>query len=254
MKADQSDLTNADLEDAAGRIFKLECASGRGLYYQLACSEPEARELAAIGRRPPPGLRLYKYGSRSVVGAYELESGLKVCLKYYFPKRFYKHLSYGLAGSRCQRSWLAALAFAQAGIPTPVPLATIEWKRCGGVWLDQAFLATRQAQGIPLSAFAAAHRAERSRLKRIARKLRGYFSMMAGHRMVHGDLKATNILVDENDELSFIDLDAFQVVKTSSRWNGLRRRDERVFAQNWSADPGLADVFGGAFAEEAGSG
>lgn len=229
---------------------ELECLPGRGRYHRANCSEAEARELLAIAKRPPPGMRIYKYGSRSVVGAFGLTSGLQVCLKYYFPNRFYKHVSYGFGGSRCRRSWLAALAFARAGIPTPAPLAVLEWKKFGGVWLDQAFLATRQAEGISLAEFARTHRADRDRLERIAGKLREYFSTMANHRIVHGDLKATNILVDETDRISFIDLDAFSLVTSSSRWKKLREKDARIFAENWKNDPNLADTFHAVFRRE----
>lgn len=220
---------------------------GEGRYHPPNCSDAEMEELAGIASRPPPGLQLYKYGSRSVVGSYGLQSGSRVCLKYYFPRRFYKHLTYGIGGSRCFASWIAALAFGRAGIPTAAPLAMIDWKKMGGLWLEQAFLATRQAEGVSLSVFAETHRSDPGRLEKVAAALRRSFSIMAQHRIIHGDLKATNILVDEHDQITFVDLDAAAFLDSAARWKELRAKDERIFADNWRQQPVAAAAFRAVF-------
>lgn len=170
-----------------------------------------------------------------------------VCVKYYFPKHLIKNIRYGVLGSRCHQSWKAALAFNRYGIPTPAPLVIIERKRFARSWLEYSFLATRKARGIPLRDLVAAHDPAEARLERIAYNLRQAFAKMAHHRIVHGDLKATNILVDEGDNICFVDLDAAAVINSPHTWKRLRARDERIFSANWQKGTRAAEVFAALF-------
>ncbi|RYD46922.1 MAG: hypothetical protein EOP85_06465 [Verrucomicrobiaceae bacterium] len=204
-----------------------------------------AQNLATIAARPPSGMTIYKYGTRSLVGSYPLEEFGPVVLKYYFPKSLVKRLSYGLLGSRAERSWRAAHAFRFVGIPTPAPLFLKERRTLGGLLLDQAFLVTRQAPGIPLSLWVERHPGELDRLRRIADAIGSALSIMARHRITHGDLKASNIIVDSDnaDAISFIDLDAVEILSTPAAWSAARAKDEKRLLANWRDLPKVFEIF-----------
>jgi hypothetical protein len=213
----------------------------------LSCSTSQTEELMGIAARPPRGLSLLKYGSRSVVGTYILRDGTRTVLKYYYPKSLLKHIGHGMGGSRCERSWLAALGFQYLGLPTPPALITAEWRRIGGIWLEKSFLATHEAGGIALDTWVTLHQHDIRRLDAMARQLRECFLRMARVRTCHGDLKASNIIVDESDALSFVDLDAVRFLAPPSQWRNLRRRDERIFNDNWLRHPAAERAFAHVF-------
>jgi len=204
------------------------------------------RWLPEASARIPAGLTILKFGSRAIVGSYPIE-GEPVVLKYYEPASFTKHLTYGMLGSRCHRSWIAGLAFGFLGIPTPAPLMISEWKSLGGLWLSRSFLATRHAAGLPLAKFAAGLAADDPLLHRVAASLREAFSIMAGQRAVHGDLKENNIIVAADGSISFIDLDATAFLLPEKEWKRQWDRDRRRFLKNWNDTPHLAAVFRNVF-------
>lgn len=220
---------------------------GAGFRNTLACSSGHAEELAKFAARPPAGMVLYKYGSRSVVGTIELADATPVVLKYYYPKGLIKHLSYGIGGSRCLRSWSAALAFEYLGLPTPPALSVAEWHSLGGAWLRKSFLVTGQAAGITLEQWLRQNQENPTRLESMAEQLRGIFARMAAYRISHGDLKATNILVAANDSVSLVDLDATEFLSPLREWPGRRQRDARIFAENWNPQSPAAKIFASVF-------
>lgn len=230
-----------------GPVRALDCGSSVALVNTLSCPEDHAVELGKLAGRPLAGMRLYKFGSRSIVGSYVLEDGEEVVLKYYYPKYVYKHFTHGMFGSRCMRSWLSALAFQRLGIPTPAPLMLVERLRLGGMWLEKSFLATGQAKGVTLKDWVEAHGEDGERLVRMAGRLGKWFGLMGRFRIAHGDLKATNLIVDENDEVSFVDLDAVEVLAAVGKWEALRERDVRIFQGNWKRRPQIAAAFSGVF-------
>ncbi len=204
------------------------------------------QDLIATASRIPAGLTILKFGSRAIVGSYPV-AGEPVVLKYYEPANFTKHLTYGMLGSRCHRSWVAGLAFGFLGIPTPAPLVIAEWKSLGGLWLSRSFLATRHAVGVPLAEFAARLAADDPLLHQVAASLRKAFATLAAHRAVHGDLKENNIIVAPDGSISFIDLDATSFLLPEKEWKPLWDRDRRRFLKNWNNTPHLAAPFRNVF-------
>jgi tRNA A-37 threonylcarbamoyl transferase component Bud32 len=226
------------------------CGTSGGQADAGLLSADEVHELAELARRPPPGMVICKFGSRSLVGAYKLRSDRKIILKYYHPTGVMKRLTYGLRGSRCHRSWIAALGMRHAGLPTPAPLALAEWTV--GCWWNRGFLATALAEGITLSEWVAARHGDVAALRSMAETLRDIFGIMASGRIVHGDLKATNLIVDVSDRPALVDLDAVSFSVPMGQWEKLRVRDQRIFESNWrNSPPEVAGVFTGLFTANA---
>lgn len=218
-------------------------SGGRG--WIVPCADGEAAAIRHAASRPPAGMSICKFGSRSVVGRYHAGAG-ELSLKYYYPRSLTKSVTYGILGSRALTSWTAAHALGFAGIPTAAPLALLEW-RTAGFLLRKSLLVTRHVAGTPLNEFAKEHEEDEARLSSVAARLREAFSAMARLRIAHGDLKATNILVDDDDRIAFIDLDATTILTPEKRWPARRDRDIRLFRGNWSHLPRAAGIFADVF-------
>ncbi|MDF3059538.1 MAG: Protein kinaselike [Rariglobus sp.] len=206
------------------------------------CDAGQQAELTRVAVRPPAGMVLCKYGSRSVVGTIAVGNRQAV-LKYYYPRNWLKQLTYGLVGSRARRSWKTGLELLRLGVATAEPLAFFEWKSLGGWVLDRSFLAMRHVEGTDLKTFARSHPEDTVRLTAVAANLRSAFAVMTRNRVAHGDLKATNIIVGEDHSVTFIDLDATTIHASPSAWPGLRARDEALFFDNWKRQPCAAEAF-----------
>lgn len=201
--------------------------------------------LAGIALRPPPKMVIYKFGSRSVVGSYTLENKDQVVLKYYFPKTIPKQFAYGFLGSRAEKSWIAAHVFHRLGIPTPAPLYFLERKTLAGLRIHLSFLATRLADGISLEQFVKLYGQDTERLTRAAISLKNSFTIMASHRISHGDLKGSNLIINEGDVdmVSFIDLDAVKIGSSQKEWEVAWKKDRERFFANWKSQPVALGVF-----------
>ena len=198
-------------------------------------TEEEKEELTKLSKNRPPDLNLFKDGSRSKVGSYQLKSGREVILKYYYPTHIIKKLRNRLTGSRCQRSWIAANGFAHLGIPTPPVLAIAEFHQLG-LFNSMSFLATDRFQGVQLRLL------KESRYPRIAPALKSAFQTMADFRLVHGDLKNANILVNEENEITFVDLDATRFNLSEKSWEQAQTHDRKRFHKNWKDNPYAASI------------
>jgi len=202
------------------------------------CNPTQANELKKITLTPPSKFVICKDGSRSLVGKYNLSDGTECVLKYYYPKNLAKKINYGLRGSRCMRSWIAARAFELLKIPTAGAMMIHEEKRAAGIMLKQSFLACQLAPGIPLH-----HVTDEASLREVAAQLKETFSTMATYRISHGDLKANNIIVDINNRARFIDLDGATLLAPENKWLSLWERDRNRFLRNWPENSPAHQLF-----------
>ncbi|MFT6180157.1 MAG: tRNA A-37 threonylcarbamoyl transferase component Bud32 [Paracoccaceae bacterium] len=192
--------------------------------------DDEKKELAALSQKMPTDLEIMKNGSRSQVGGYQLTSGREVVLKYYFPKNLIKKLGNRFRQTRCRRSWIAAHGLTHLKVPTPAALAIAEHYRFS-LSNSMSFLATDRAPGTQLRNLKA------DRIAKLIPALRSAFAAMARFHIAHGDLKATNIIVNAEDQISFIDLDATRFHLRGKSWAQAQTYDQERFLRNWKDDP-----------------
>lgn len=201
--------------------------------------------LLALLQRPQelwhPEGTILKPGSRSTVTRLTLGHESFV-IKQYKALRFHRRLRYALTRSRARQSWENGQVMARLGIPVARPLAILEETSCA--------IPGRSIVLMPFqtgTALSEEHLPDLPDLPAIAAKLHQAFSLMRTHRITHGDLKASNILIDENNDPHFIDLDASLLHRSPASFEKDRAKDEARFAKNWDSNPALAQAMAGVF-------
>ncbi|MEI6126492.1 MAG: lipopolysaccharide kinase InaA family protein [Pseudomonadota bacterium] len=142
----------------------------------------------------PPGIHLKRYN----------EKGIWFILKNFF------------RSSRAKRVWHAANSLLAREIPTPEPLMYLEKRTCRV--LAKSYVVTRMiAQAKDLGAFAMTDFTRLTRRQKLSaiRILAGQIRKMHDRGVRHGDLKAKNILVQQEAgkalQIFFVDLDAAEI-------------------------------------------
>lgn len=108
-------------------------------------------------------------------------------------------VKYGFVGSRAERSWHAARWLLEAGVAVPRPIAWIECFEKG--FPTASFFVMEYVVATPATDWIQSHP------ERLWQKIESLLEALAQARLVHGDLKLPNILVDQ-ERLCIIDLDS----------------------------------------------
>lgn len=152
----------------------------------------------------------------------------KVVIKRYNIKGLGHALSRAWRPSRAWHSWREGHRLRFLGIPTPRPLALLEQRY--GPWRGQAWLITEYNTGATLSDRLGSTPSEED----VAR-VRDLFAQLVEARISHGDLKAKNLLWDEQGPC-LIDLDAMRQHKSSAGFRRAWSKDRSRFLRNWACD------------------
>jgi tRNA A-37 threonylcarbamoyl transferase component Bud32 len=184
------------------------------------------------------GLRL-KSGNTCTVQAIEFGEKSYI-LKRYNRKPFVTQLRRSLFSSRARRSWSNACIMNLAFIPTAMPVAFLE---IGNFPRNMAYLLMERIDGELLPEYVARFREDDLLMKSLVQKVGGVWDSLARLRAVHGDLKATNLIVSSTGEVYLFDLDSLCVGLSNRAYQRGRKKDMRRFLQNWASDPQLAEVF-----------
>ncbi|MBK6677639.1 MAG: hypothetical protein IPG52_12760 [Rhodocyclaceae bacterium] len=208
---------------------RIQVESGGGRF--VAMARDEADFLAPIVADPDrwlaTGISL-KQGNTATLALIEHE-GRKLVVKRYNIKGPGHALSRCWRRSRAWHSWLAGHRLRFLGIATPRPLALIE--RRFGPLRGRAWLIVEHCAGPSL--------AERPPAAAQPKPVVDLFARLAAARVSHGDMKATNLLWNDDDRISLIDLDAMRQHRGAASYRRAWRKDRERLLRNWPADPDL---------------
>jgi len=172
---------------------------------------------------------LLKDGNSTTVVRAEV-AGKQVVIKRYNIKNKVHFLRRCLRPTRAAVSWRNANLLAFMGIATAKPLGFIE-NRVAGLRQNAYFICEYTAGEELLSAYQQrdADEAELEQLRRL-------FSYLEQAKVSHGDLKASNFLINDKGKIYLIDLDAMKQHPCQPSFEKALEKDKRRFMANWSGE------------------
>ncbi|MGD9984437.1 MAG: lipopolysaccharide kinase InaA family protein [Porticoccaceae bacterium] len=158
-------------------------------------------------------------------------AGSALVVKRYNIKHRRHGLGRALRRSRAWISWRNANMLALLGVATPQPLALLEHRF--GPLRRTAYLISAYSPGVPLQDWVR-QRGEAVVPDWLDCALRDILAALGTARISHGDLKASNFLVeDAARRVQLIDLDAMRLHRCGRRFRRARHRDLARFLDNW---------------------
>jgi len=151
--------------------------------------------------------RILKEGRTSYVSSLRW-NGRDVVIKRYNHKGFIHSLRHTIKRSRAHRGWLHAHRLRMLKIATPRPLAYIEQRKGSLLW--KSYLITEYVKGQKLYDFLRDSKIGQEERSRVTGKVKELLNKLGEHRITHGDLKHSNILITEDGPV-LTDLDGMQV-------------------------------------------
>lgn len=177
-------------------------------------------EALAAWLRDPASLALIKEGSR--VSVYGNDQWI---VKHYRESGPKTRLRRALFKTRADISWVMGWTWALLGVPTPRP--AMLRRRADG---EAVIAFPRLAGTLALSTLM---EEQRERARRVAPHVELWLKRLGETGFWHGDAKAQNILVDDQDRVHFIDLDGAGFSGVGRRRARRQARDLKRFKRNW---------------------
>lgn len=184
---------------------------------------------------------MVKAGDRTTIVT--LKDGARdFCLKRFNAKGPLHTITHFPLRSRAAWNRINAASLEALEIATPRVHATVEERFAR--WLRRrSFLLTDWIEGLSLDAWAGEADPESSRFAHVADQFASAWVALGGARLRHGDMKATNFLVDADDRLWFVDLDGMRRYAPGPLLRRARQRDLARFFRNWQDAPEVAQAF-----------
>jgi tRNA A-37 threonylcarbamoyl transferase component Bud32 len=136
--------------------------------------------------------------------------------------------------SRANNAWNASAAFTEAGIAVPAALMYME-RRIGLLRFDSFFVYQAIDGDSLLEVLPSVGRIEQAAL---IEQLASLFSKLRANHLVHGDMKATNLLV-VGGQVVIIDLDV--AGRCKHLFSRAHARDQKRFLKNWIGNESLSE-------------
>lgn len=182
---------------------------------------------------------LLKNGRTSTVIKTNLNNQYMV-IKRYNIKNSWHGLRRCLRPTRAATSWRLAHYLCLMGVPTAKPIAFIEG-RCFGLRTKSYFVMDYIA-GPHLGDYFATADLKDAKTLLVVKKVIELINNLTKLRLVHGDLKMTNILV-QHDQPVLIDLDGMREYKKSLGLEKAAQGEWQRFLMNWDHQPEVKALF-----------
>ena len=157
-------------------------------------------------------------------------AGRAIVVKRYNPKPIFYRIRHILHMSRAMRSWSNGIVMNQLDVPTVVPLAVVEESNCG--LLERAYFLMEHFEGESISDYLNQKENDEVEFERAVSGLSRLFARLRQFRVVHGDFKAKNILINESG-LRLIDTDGSRFLVNRRRFTLKFQSDFKRFLSNW---------------------
>jgi len=219
---------------------EFECKKDEG-WKMLSCRDMDASLKLKMFSDPDQFFieeRLIKNGNTcSVVEI--CEGGRRYILKRYNQKSLLYRLSHALITPRALSSWSNGHVLRLFGVPTPRPVACLLLKSAG--MLKLGYLLMEKVDAITLADV------DTEKLSEASQKIPSGFAKIWSELEVlnatHGDMKATNFMVDTEDEVSLIDLDSLLFHQSKKKMQRRQQKDLKRFMKNWEGNPVVQAAF-----------
>lgn len=154
-------------------------------------------------------------------------AGDDIIIKRYNARSAWHRVKRALRQSRAQRCWLMSQRFHQVGLHVAQPLAMVE--RRWGPFCSDAYFIAENVSGEELLAWLPQQTVAVQ--TQVSQQMQRVFALFQAHRLSHGDMKATNLLWQQ-DRVVMLDLDAAHAHQSHWFWLRCFRRDQKRFARN----------------------
>lgn len=161
-------------------------------------------------------------------------------IKRYNIKNIFHYLRRCLRPSRAANAWSISQRLRLFTIATPKPVAFIE-KRFLGL-RNTSYFVMEYSTGIRADQFFSNYRGDNAYIEQVAQRIVELFSNLAKLSLTHGDLKATNILI-EQDQPVILDFDGVIEHPNRRALSVAFKKEMRRFMKNWENMPSVYCLF-----------
>lgn len=161
----------------------------------------------------------------------------------YYPLRSWllQPIKYRFKMTRAMRSWRYGQLLADAGVSV-IPIWGI-WQHMHWLGPLQGFILMPFQAGVTLDVFIATQKNHVTRLENVVEQIVSMYLKLCRMHMSHGDFKAKNFIVDDNDKVYLLDLDAVTLHKNRRFEKAAQTKDWARLIRNFAKDPRVIKCF-----------
>jgi tRNA A-37 threonylcarbamoyl transferase component Bud32 len=163
-------------------------------------------------------------------------NGKDVVVKRYNHKGFIHSLRHTIKRSRARRAWLHAHRLGMLQVSTPKPLVSVDQHK--GLLIWKSYLVTEYVEGQRLYDFLRDDNVSQEQRSTMTQQAKNLLDKLGEHRLTHGDLKPSNILVTKTGPV-LTDLDGMKVHKWNWTYKVMRARDNARFEDGLRSSPAV---------------